>query len=186
MSLLELGKRVCPVLCSHRPYSVSTVEQSSELNRSLAPLEWLGKYTVWPAKPPPKRIKTPTTGLLFCWLDLCAAGRTWCRVSQGGMLGTGLPHLGRTSTRAHSLIGFRPGRRGSFRLVPVHNGSLVTPVQKSRHRGFMSACRHEAPHTLLAVPSSHRPEGPVMIAQKASRLKPERSLCLAQGAQSIE
>jgi hypothetical protein len=51
LSLLEVGERVCPVLCSHRPHSVSTVERSNELNRSLAPLEWLGKYTVWPQKP---------------------------------------------------------------------------------------------------------------------------------------
>jgi hypothetical protein len=51
-------------------------------------------------------------------------------VSQCGMLGTGVPHLGHTSTLAHPFVCF-PGRQGGFRLIPVHHGSLVTPVQKS-------------------------------------------------------
>jgi hypothetical protein len=129
-------------------------------------------------KSPTETDKDPYGGVTFL-----LAGSV-CRWTHA-VSGKSMWHAGDWAS-AHSLIGFRPGWRGSFRLLPVHNGSLVTPVQKSRHRGFMSACRHKAPHTLLAVPSSHRPEGPVMIAQKASRLKPERSLCLAQGAQSIE
>jgi hypothetical protein len=102
------------------------------------------------------------------------------------MLGTGVPHLGHTSTRAHPLICFRPGRQGGFRLIPVHDGSLVTPVQKSRHCSPMRACRHEAPHALLVVPSGHRPEGPASIGQKAATLKTGRCLDLTQGAVSIK
>jgi hypothetical protein len=102
------------------------------------------------------------------------------------MLGTRVQHLGHTSTCTHPLICFVPGRQGGLRLIPVHHGSLVTPVQKSRHCCAMGACRHEAPHTLLVVPGGHRPEGPASIGQHAPPLKPGRCLGLAQGPVSVE
>jgi hypothetical protein len=74
------------------------------------------------------------------------------------MLRTRVPYFGHTSIRTHPLICFRPGRQNSLRLIPMHNGGLITPVQKPRHRLLVRACGHIAPHALLIVPSCHGPE----------------------------
>lgn len=96
---------------------------------------------------------------------------------------TGISHLGGTAAGAHPLVGFGPGGQGRFGLFPMNDGSLVAPVQESRHGRRMGASGHVSAHALLTVPSGHGPEGPASIGQNLSTLKPWSSPDLTQGTQ---
>lgn len=101
------------------------------------------------------------------------------------MANTGKPHLGRTPTVTHAPIGFIPCRQSVFRLIPMHNGCLVTPIEKVRHRPTVRAAGHESPHAVRTIPDRHRPESPSPIGEKRTALELGRSLDLFDGAERV-
>jgi hypothetical protein len=97
------------------------------------------------------------------------------------MASTGKPHLGRTPTLTHVPIGFIPCRWIVSRLFPMHNGCLVTPIEKVRHRPAMRSAGHVLPHVVLTIPDRHRPESPTPIDEKRTGFESGRPLDLLDG-----
>ena len=98
------------------------------------------------------------------------------------MTRTRKPHLGHAPSLIHAPIGFIPCRRIVFRLIPMHNGCLVTPIEKVRHRPTMRIAGHVSPHILLTIPDRHRPESPPPIDQKRTAFESGRPLNLLDGS----
>ena len=84
------------------------------------------------------------------------------------------------ATFAHAPVRFYPGRNCGLWLRPVGYGCLVAPLHKMWHRGLVGPRDHELPHTLLAIPGGHGPEGPASIGQYCTRLKSARASYLPQ------
>src|SRR6201987_6563728 len=101
------------------------------------------------------------------------------------MASTGKRHLGRPPALTHPLIGFIPCRKIVSRLIPMHHGCLVTPIQKVGHRPMMGTAGHVSPHAVLTISDRHRPEGPSPIGQKRTAFEPGRSLTLFYGAERV-
>ena len=110
----------------------------------------------------------------------------WSSKTQSGVVRTGVSHLRGTASLAHAFVRFRPGGESGFRLAPMREGSLITPIQKMGHRSAVGACRHELTHTLLSVPGCHRPEGPASVSQERAVLKSRRLLYLPQRAEGMK
>src|SRR5450432_3425983 len=68
----------------------------------------------------------------------------------------------------------------------MHDGCLVTPVQKSWHRCAVGACRHVTKDALVSVPSSHGPEGPIPVGKKFPALEPGGYFDLAQRSVGVQ
>ncbi len=117
--------------------------------------------------------------------DRSARADTWRAIREGRVLGAGVAHLRRTSTRAHASIRFCPGGQNVFCLNPVNHGCLIAPVQKPGHDRLVSTRRHIVAHALLAVPRGHGPECPASISQQTATLESRRSFDLTQRAERM-
>jgi hypothetical protein len=81
------------------------------------------------------------------------------------MARTGESNLGGAPILTHLLVSFIPGRQAIFGPIPMHNGCLVTPVEKVWHRGTVRTIGHELSHAVLAIPGRHGPKSPTAIGQ---------------------
>ena len=117
-------------------------------------------------------------------------GRTargaWRSKSQSCVIRTRVSHLRGTAALAYAFVSFGPGGESGFRLAPMREGSLITPIQQMGHRSAVGACRHELTHTLLSIPGCHRPEGPASVSQERAVLKSRRLLYLPQRAEGMK
>jgi hypothetical protein len=109
----------------------------------------------------------------------------WRSKSQSCMVRTGVAHLRGTAALAHAFVRFLPGGKCGFRLAPMGDGGLITPMQKMRHGPAVGTRRHELTHTLRTIPGCHRPECPTAVVQERAVLKSRRLLYLAHRAERV-
>ena len=110
----------------------------------------------------------------------------WRSKTQSGVIRTWVSHLRCMAALAHAFVRFRPGGESGFRLAPMRDGSLITPIQKMRHGSAVGACRHKLTHTLRGIPGCHRPEGPASVSQERAVLKSRRLLYLPHRAERVK
>src|ERR1700759_5537758 len=101
------------------------------------------------------------------------------------MASAGKRHLGRPPALTHALIGFIPCRKIVSRLIPMHHGCLVTPIEEVGHRPMMGTAGHVSPHVVLTIPDRQRPEGPSPIDEKRTAFQSGRSLDLFDGSERM-
>ena len=114
------------------------------------------------------------------------ARSAWRSKTQSGVIRTGVSHLGCTAALAHAFVRFCPGRESGFRLAPMRDRSLITPIQKMWHGSLVGTRRHELTHTLSGIPGCHRPECPASVGQERAVLKSRGLLYLPQRAQRVQ
>jgi hypothetical protein len=110
----------------------------------------------------------------------------WRSKTQSGLIRTRVSHLRCAAALAHAFVRFRPGGESGFRLAPMRDGSLITPIQKMWHGSAVRTCGHELTHTLMSIPGCHRPEGPASIGQERAALKSGRLLYLPHRAERMK
>ena len=117
-------------------------------------------------------------------------GRTargaWRSKTQSCVIRTRVSHLRGTAALAHAFVRFRPGGESGFRLAPMRDRGLITPIQKMGHGPAVGACGHELTHTLLGIPGCERPESPTAVGQESAALKSRRLLYLPHRAERVQ
>ena len=125
-------------------------------------------------------------GLRSRSLDRRGRCRTGQSVAKSRVPGAGMVYLRRPACLPHAPISLGPGRKGRVVLFPMGHGGLVTPVHQVRHRCFVGAGEHVCAHTFVAIPSCHRPEGPVTIGQQRTHDKSRSPLHLPTGTEGMD
>jgi hypothetical protein len=105
------------------------------------------------------------SGSVSGWSDRPGSREAWRQIGQRRVLRAGVPHFGRSPALAHSPVRFSPGGKRAFRLRPVHDGSLVAPIEQVGHGHTVCASSHIATHAVLPVPGRHCPKGPAAVQQ---------------------
>ncbi len=120
------------------------------------------------------------------WLHRPAHRGTRSAIAQRRVLGRRVSHFRGTPCVSHAPVSFDPGGKRFFNLGPVRDRGLIAPVEKVRHCLLMGAVGHVPPHTLLAIPGGHRPEGPATVGQNGSGVETRGFPDLAQRAKSMK